>query len=536
MTLNKKNAILKSMIKVQSLLLLISLLGSISTFAEDAQFQLNQKQIEIQPGQSVQLEIQTQLPKGFHLYADQLKIQNTQPADFKFGQIKVSPETTFFDKHSQKNRLGFYEQGQIQFQVESPTEKSTAQEIQFGLRYQICSEQVCYLPKTENFKIELKPASTTTALPEEEKSFMDKFNLADNLYLSFLIVFIAGILTSFTPCIFPMIPITLSVLGHENQQHSRKENLFRSIMYVLGIATTYSSLGVLAALTGQLFGQALSNNYVLLFMIVLFAAMAFSMWGFFEIQVPNFIRQRLGASGNKGKSTYAGVFIIGLFAGIVASPCVGPVLVSILSFVSTTQNALLGFGLLFTYALGLGLIFIVIGLFSEFLKLLPKSGQWMNLIKFILGLFMLLTAIYYSQFLYKNIRGPRVHTQIEKPNHPTANWAVYSEENLKKAAAEGRPVMIDFFAEWCAACHELKEKTFSQSEFISMSEKFQLLVVDATEDTPEIQSILQRYEVKGLPTVIFINKNGQVIKDLSFTQFLEWPQVKPRMEKALAAE
>ena len=301
------------------------------------------------------------------------------------------------------------------------------------------------------------------------------------------------------------------------------------------------------------------------------------------MQSPAFIRNRLGTGKSHGLS---GAFIMGMVAGIVASPCVGPVLVSILSYVSTTKNIILGFSLLFTFAMGLGLIFIVIGVFSSALKLLPKSGRWMEFIKFILGAGMWGAALYYAQFLltdrwwtaltaasfaafaiwkgafhlYKKnylrqsfllavfifsssvllmsifkpqYLGSTFHIHVNETAKDSANWAVYSNEAVIAAQKENKPVIIDFFAEWCAACHELEEKTFSTDEFKELSRDFRLLKFDATEDNEQISQVLKKYQVKGLPSVLFINRNGTLLNELTFTQFLEMSELKPKMQEAL---
>ncbi len=522
--------------KINSFVLLIFF--SFFSYAEEvSKFKIINSEIQSTAGQSVQVQIEVTLPKGFHIYADQLKLQKIEPMTYQVGQVKIKPETEFYDKHSQKNRTGFLNSGAIIFQVESPEKILTdKQDISFDLRYQICSDQICYLPKNEhlNFKLIYKNITINTSEKKSDVFTNLEAEFSKNIYWAFLLVFFAGILTSFTPCIFPMIPITMSILGHSPEKNSRTENLLKSLFYVFGIAITYSTLGVIAAMTGSLFGNALANKYVLSGIVLLFILMAFGMWGFYDLQMPAFIRKKFGAS-RKSKG-YFGIFVIGLFAGIVASPCVGPVLVTILSYVSTTQNVYLGFGLLFTYALGLGLIFIMIGLFSHFLKLLPKSGSWMNSIKFLMGFLMICMAVYYFNFIVPIFKYVvPISTSIESAESIKSdlNWKPYTELALKKATASQRPVMIDFFAEWCAACHELKEKTFTEAEFKQISADFDLIVVDATEDTPEIQKILTKYNVKGLPTVVFVNRNGTVLNDLTFTQFLEWKDLKPKMQKAL---
>ncbi len=558
------------------------------SLAGRAQFQVITQPLTLQEGQIKSARITMTLPKNFHAYADQFKILNVQPNSFQVGQLKLKPEIEFFDKYTKKNRKGLFENGEIELQIESP-EKVTRnmEKLSFDLKYQICSDQVCYLPKTQNITIDVNFIQMKEAA---DKPSMTMFSagtienqLSKNFYLTFLLVFLAGILTSFTPCIFPMIPITLSILGNEAHEKSRMQNILRSIFYVLGIAVTYSSLGVLAALTGAIFGQALANKWVVLSMVGLFVLMALSMWGAFELQVPAFIRNRFGTGKSHG---YVGAFFMGMVAGIVASPCVGPVLVSILSFVSTTQNAVLGFTLLFTYALGLGLIFIAIGASSQLLKKLPRSGPWMEFIKFALGLLMILVALYYLKFVIpmeywimvlgltflaisiwqgafhfqrkhpyrqglfiivfvasltltllsifkREYVSPVFNNKAEDVTELLIKWTPYSEAVIAQAKADNQPVILDFFAEWCAACHELEEKTYTNPEFVELSKQFKLVKIDATEDIPEVKQILEKYKIKGLPTVIFINKSGDILSELTFTQFLDWKDLKPKVLKAL---
>lgn len=569
-------------------LVLLFICEAMAQTTGEAQFHVVTQPLTLQEGQIKSARISINMPKGFHAYLDQFKISNINPNKFQVGQLKVNPEIEFYDKFSKKTRKGLHESGEIEVQIEAPEKISSNMEtLKFDLKYQICSEQVCFLPKTQTIAIDVNFAQ----MKADEKPEMSLFSagtienqLAKNFYLTFLLVFLAGILTSFTPCIFPMIPITLSILGHDSHNKSRVQNILRSVFYVLGIAVTYSSLGVVAALTGAIFGQALQNKWVLSSLVGLFVLMAISMWGAFELQVPAFIRNRFGTGKSQG---YTGAFFMGMVAGIVASPCVGPVLVSILSFVSTTQNAVLGFSLLFTYALGLGLIFIAIGASSNILKKLPRSGPWMEFIKFTLGLLMIGVALYYLKFIIPmeywiivlgltlmaiSVWQGAFHFQRKHPyrqglfilvfvasmtltliaffqrdqvrpiftnqvdgqvGEKLIKWIPYSEAVIAQAKADGVPVILDFFAEWCAACHELEEKTYTHPEFVELSKQFKLVKIDATEDLPEVKQILEKYKIKGLPTVIFINKKGDILSELTFTQFLDWKDLKPKVLKAL---
>ncbi len=553
------------------------------------QFSVLTDPLQLEPGQIKSVRLTIEMPTGFHAYSEQFKIMAMSP-EFNVGQISLSPEIEFYDKYTKKTKKGLFEKGEIQVQIEAPENLSSMpQKINFDLRYQICSEQVCYLPQMKSISLNINSTSLKTT-PEGAEKFSlfstgsIENQLSKNFLLTYFLVFLAGILTSFTPCIFPMIPITLSILGHDAETKTRTQNVLRSLFYVLGIALTYATLGSIAAMTGALFGKALANKYVISSLVVLFVLMAISMWGFFEIQVPAFIRNKFGTGKSHG---YFGALIMGLVAGIVASPCVGPVLVSILSFVSSTQNAWLGFTLLFTYAIGLGLIFIVLGFSSHLIKKLPRSGPWMDLIKFLLGLLMIGAAFYYLQFVLDfkywvivlglssmvisfwkgafNFKKrhplkqslalaififsttlallaifkieyvtPLFNQSIASESQTGAiQWIPYSEKILQQAVSQNKPVMIDFFAEWCAACHELEEKTYTEAEFIELSKQFVLVKVDATEDTEDVQKILTQYNIKGLPTVVFVNRKGAILNDLTFTQFLDWNELKPKVLKAL---
>lgn len=538
------------------------------------------------------VKIEVSMPSGFHAYSDQFKILDIEAKNFKVENLVVNQEVEFYDKYTQKARLGFFEKGSVSVSIAAPDLIEDAMaSVKFKLRYQICSESVCFLP--QNISIEVKASEevtttgeTITAPIEKTFSLFKSFDelIRSSLLLAFLSVFVAGILTSFTPCIFPMLPITISILGYHADKNSRFKNFSRALAYVLGIALTYSTLGVIAAMTGSLFGSMLTNKYILGGLVLLFFAMALSMWGAYEIQAPAFIRNRLGTGKSQG---LGGAFVMGLVAGVVASPCVGPVLVSILTYVSTTKNAVLGFSLLFTFAMGLGLIFIVIGLFSSALKLLPKSGIWMETIKFVLGAGMWGAALYYSQFIFGDrwwvalvavsfvglsiwkgafnfnnkkyvlrsfllavfvfssavlvvsvFKPEYIHTNLYKDvpnvkNSSALNWAAYSEEVLLQAQKEQKPILLDFYAEWCGACHELAEKTFSTEEFHELSKQFLLVKFDATEDNEQIRAVLKKYDVKGLPTVVFINRNGDVRKDLTFTQFLTMDELRPKLQEAV---
>ena len=210
----------------------------------------------------------------------------------------------------------------------------------------------------------------------------------------YLAAFIGGILISLTPCVLPIIPLTITVIGARGAG-SRSKSFGLSLIYVLGIAVTYSTLGVVAASTGRLFGSLFQSSWFLLFAIALFTLLAFGLFGAYELQLPAGIRNRLMAKQGSG---FFGVFFMGLIAGLVASPCVGPVLVGVLAFIAQTGSIVLGFTLLFTFAMGMGVLFLVVGTFSGEIQRLP-SGPWMTAIENGLGVLMMAVAFYYLSIL-----------------------------------------------------------------------------------------------------------------------------------------
>src|SRR5207237_785985 len=204
--------------------------------------------------------------------------------------------------------------------------------------------------------------------------------------VTFAVLFLAGVLTSLTPCVYPLIPITVGVFGARQAEH-RARSVALSATYVGGIAVTYSALGVFAALSGKAFGSALSSPWVVAILAVFLVALAASMFGAFDLNLPPSVQQRLGIMRGAG---FVHALGMGLVAGIVAAPCTGPVLAGVLTYVATRRSALLGFWMLFSYALGMGLLFFILGATS---LRLPRSGAWMETVKSVLGVALVAAAV-----------------------------------------------------------------------------------------------------------------------------------------------
>ncbi len=514
--------------------------------------QLRVDPISAHAGDTVKVSVDLSISTPHHVLTDVLKLKIENPEGFVLGKLSATPVKMFFDRFSNKNRETLEDQGTVTADLQVPSTIGAGKRVlNFLFTYQACSVKYCLFPKTVPLQAEIAILATTmnpgsSAVSDADGATSSGFSssngfakaLARGKFWAYLFVFIGGILTSFTPCIFPMIPITISIIGAKAAQDKKSRAFALSLCYVLGIAVTYSMLGVLAASTGAFFGAFLGNIWVVGFVALVFLIMGLSMLGLFELQAPTFLRNSLGTA--KVGSGFIGAFFVGLVSGLVASPCIGPVLVGILTYVAQSATAghpqiFFGFTLLFTFAIGMGLIFLVLGTFSGLMSKLPRSGMWMSKIKIVFGLALIAMAFYYTMPFWSKLKGLPVSgstTQVEaRKTSSVMNWQNYSDDLVKQAKTNNQPVIVDFGADWCLACHELDDRTYLDPKVGEASKTFMLLRVDATQQTPENEALQKKYNVIGLPTVLFINANGDVVKSLSITGFVKADEFLRRMAK-----
>lgn len=357
-----------------------------------------------------------------------------------------------------------------------------------------------------------------------------------------------------------MVPITLGMIGARGST-TRLGSLAFTSAYVLGLASVYTGLGVFAGVTGELFGSWLQSPLIVSCIAVFFIAMGFSMFGFFDVQLPAALAGRIQSGERRGG--YLGAFAVGMIGAVVAGPCSGPVVVSILALIGT-GGVKLGAALMFSFSLGIGMIFLLTGMASG---ILPSRGPWMVVVKKSFGIVMWLGAIYYAapQLSVLNtalatsavcivtgifswpseedgegwfiqrlrqtwtvvgvvvggwllVAAMMTEGFILPPVQlggasvsagPKIVWLSDEEQAMAKAIASGKPVMIDFTAEWCAACHEMEKLTYTDSAVVAESENFVTVMIDCTEKAdPRVKAIQEKYGVKGLPTVVFTDSQG----------------------------
>ena len=396
--------------------------------------------------------------------------------------------------------------------------------------------------------------------------------LRDGSYAGALgLIFVAGLATSLTPCVYPMIAITVSVFG-ARQAESRAKAALLSTAFVLGIAALFTPLGVVSALTGSAFGSALASPWVVGALAALFMAMALSMFGLFDLALPSALQNRLAEAGGFG---VRGAFVLGFANGLIAAPCTGPVLAVLLTWVATTGNVGFGALALFIYAIGIGVLFWVVGTFAI---TLPKSGRWVEWTKSVFGIAMLALAFYYLRgvlpyprpdvrdqiwlaialglvvggvvagAVHLSFRGGAWTARLRKaigvaacvagilgvvgyaealPPGAHITWTEDFEAGKSEALTEGRPMLVDFGADWCGACQELERDVLSDPRVVAEARRFVTVRVDLSTDkaTEEKWALLKDYKQPGLPLVVMHNSDGseagRVTGMLDSEEFLE---------------
>jgi thiol:disulfide interchange protein DsbD len=548
----------------------------------------------IEPGGVGSLPIRLDFPSTHHLNSQPAPMfVIAEPPGVKAGQVAIQGES----HEDPVLDVQVYE-GVITLFVEVAASDSLRGEytLKGKLTYYPCSDvdQVCFEkvdpiqvllivePHTEAVApstggaVALSPAHSplrsggSGALAERITGAFDR-----SVWLAYLLVFLGGILASFTPCVYPMIPITVAVIG-AGSAGSKRRGFQLSLIYVLGIAVAYSTLGAVAAATGRAFGTLTQTFGVLLGIGALLALLGASMLGFFEIQPPAFLSR---LQSKQGKGTI-GILLMGAATGLVASPCLGPVLLALLAWIAKTGDVFRGFTLLFVFALGMGVLLIAIGTFAGVLTALPKSGAWMVRVREILGLILVGAGVYYIGLALANKGIPQKATwtvvagvalmvtgflargsqrspadvagtgpagvrelkvwlrkglgvammvaggyavivglsqagltpswmqtgteEVPGTMGEGIDWTLSYEYGIEEARGQSKPVMIDFYADWCVYCKKLDSDVFADDRVVGEAGRFVAVRVDADE-RPDLA---RDHGVLGLPTIVFLDSNG----------------------------
>lgn len=323
----------------------------------------------------------------------------------------------------------------------------------------------------------------------------------------FFVAYLTGLALSFTPCVWPMYPITSSVIIGSAAVKTKKTAFFLSIAYVLGLALAYTILGAITGKLGEVAANYLKSVWIVGAMAVILIVFGLSMLGLFEINLPASFISRFMKPNRKG---YAGVFIMGIIAALFVSPCVSPVVGALIGYVIQSGSWVVGAQLFFAFALGLGTILVVIGTLSGALKAMPRPGVWMVRVKQAFGVVMIALAIWLAKPVLFPAHSSSAPASSPEPveGQTSIIWLSSLSEGIEQAKAQNKPVFIDFTAEWCAACKQMEREVFPKPEIIAESQRFVMVKFDATNPNAEQRAILKDYGVPGYPTIILIDTKG----------------------------
>lgn len=497
-----------------------------------------------------------QVKDGYYLYRKQVQVT---PANASIAPLQMPNGEWHSDE--------FY--GKSEIYRHSLTVPVTLTQANAGatltVTYQGCADAgFCYPPETKT--VPLSAVSALPPLPSGERAGV-RGDTSANLPFSALWALLIGIGIAFTPCVLPMYPLISGIVLGGKQRLSAARALLLAFIYVQGMALTYTALGLVVAAAGMQFQAALQHPYVLIGLSAVFILLALSMFGAFSLQLPSSLQTRLTLMSNRQQGgSMGGVFAMGAIAGLICSPCTTAPLSAILLYIAQSGNLWLGGGTLYLYALGMGLPLILVTVFGN--RLLPKSGPWMAHVKTAFGFVILALPVFLLERIIGDVWGLRLWSMLgvaffgwafitslglQKPwqrigqilllaaalisVRPLQDWAfgttvaqsqshlnftrISNVETLNAAlaSAQGKPVMLDLYADWCVACKEFEKYTFSDPQVQQALQNTVLLQADVTANSAEDVALLKHLQVLGLPTILFFDENGNEQPALRVTGF-----------------
>ena len=528
------------------------------------------------------------IAEGYYLYQEKIsvKLNQEETSSFDVPTFSISPED-YNDPYFGLMKI-FKKPVQAIFKASHPPLKA---EDVVEIAYQGCTSGFCYPPEVKEIKVADLPVAQiantektsekSTALSAQPKAEQDR--LAESLFNSKYAVFgffLLGLGLAFTPCVLPMLPLLSAIVIGQNQRPNMWRAFALSFVYVQGMALTYTLLGLIVAAIGLPFQVALQHPYVMIGLSIIFVLLALSMFGVFTLQLPSSLQTKLSLLSQQQKAgAFGGVFLMGMIAGLVASPCTSAPLSGALLYVAQSGDLFTGAITLYLLALGMGVPLILITLFGN--KILPKSGMWMETVKKLFGFVMLALPVFLISRILPDEWTPRLWAMLgtaffiwfafQMPKNgtgwvfrilflvaamisvkPLQAWVwgensipsavenkavshiefkqVKSEDELQQALAENNKplVMLDLYADWCVACKEFEKETFSDPSVQKAFGDMLLLQVDMTKNSEENRALMTKYKVLGLPTILFFNQNGKEIEGsrvngfMPPVEFLQW--------------
>ncbi|NEX16808.1 MAG: thiol:disulfide interchange protein [Halochromatium sp.] len=574
-------------------------------------------QLDVMVEDAQTLALRWQIAPETYLYQEKIELALEDAEGVQLGTYELPAAEIKADTVRPDGSIGdvaIYH-GAVDLSVPLLRGQEAATSVTLVAKYQGCAERgICYPPVTDRLTLDLPPALTTVALiepmragaaenpsdtgsltgssastaaisdagtaPQQRISEQDQIaaRLAQTgIFGALAIFFVLGLLLSFTPCVFPMIPILSGIIAGQGSKITTRQAFFLSLAYVLAMALTYAIVGVIAGLFGANLQAAFQNAWVLAAFAAIFVALSLSMFGFYDLQLPSSVQTKLTQLSNKQQGgTLTGAAIMGALSALIVGPCVAPPLMGALIFIGKTGDGVLGFFALLGLGLGMGAPLLAIGTSAG--KLLPRAGAWMDSVKAVFGVLLLAVAVLLIERvipaavamllwglllissgvylgaltqhgpeasgwskLWKSLgvalliygvlmlvgaaaggkdtiqplRGlaPAAGGQGAAAAHPEfqrIKTVADLDQAVAAASASGKPVMLDFYADWCVSCKEMERYTFPDPAVQQAMQRYVLLQADVTANDAEDKALMQeRFGIPGPPAMMFFDSSGQ---------------------------
>ena len=521
------------------LIALIFILGSLHAYAEPFTVSAGLEKVGDNKGS---LSVNFKIEEGNYLYEDQIQVEAPEgvkliPVDIPKPEMKKDPFSGA-DTKVYKHDMTF------KYSVENLMDKP----LKLTVKYQGCNAETCFIPQTQEFTLTPgKEAGVDTPIPSSSPSgeasekpaapdkpdwqtmatgfrvvdrgvgyrppkdflaFLDKAESEEplekgekpqNIFITLILILLGGIALNLTPCVLPMIPINLMIIGAGATASSKSRGFALGGAYGLGITLAYGILGLIVVLTGSKFGALNSSPWFNLIIAIVFIILTLAMFNVFVIDLTKY-SGNVNVGGEKSKGSYFAALAMGAVSALLAGACVAPVVISVLLLAGTLYAAGNYLGLLLPFLLGLGMA-IPWPFAGAGLSFLPKPGMWMEKVKYVFGVIILLFALYYGFTAYKLFTYKPEKIQVAS----SEGWISSLEEGLETAKRENKPVIIDFWASWCKNCSALDKNTFKNPEVKKRLDKYVRVKYQAEKpDESPAKEIMDYYGAVGLPTYVIL--------------------------------